>query len=109
MIQITLEDYLRTARFEGPANGRDFDRLCGQLKRIHDLMCDGLWRSLAEIELETGDPQASISAQLRNLRKMRFGAHDVRKRRRSESGTWEYRLSPPNNSRTAAGQKGQGI
>jgi hypothetical protein len=97
MIQITLDDYLRTARFEGPANGRDIDRLCLQLRRIYDLMCDGQWRSLAEIEAETGDPQASISAQLRNLRKMRFGAHDVQKRRRGESCTWEYCLMKPFN------------
>lgn len=94
MTQLTLDDYLRTARFEGPAdNARDCDRLCGQIKRVFELMRDGLWRSLAEIELETGDPQASISAQLRNLRKMRFGAHDVRKRRRGESGMWEYCLT----------------
>jgi len=93
MTQLTLDDYLRTARFEGPVNGRDCDRLCGQIKRVYELMRDGLWRSLAEIEAATGDPQASISAQLRHLRKYRFGGHDVQKRRRGESGTWEYRMN----------------
>jgi len=91
--QLTLDDYLKTARFEGPAdNARDFDRLCGQIRRIHDLMKDGCWRSLDEIERETGDPQASISAQLRHLRKARFGAHQIDKQRRDGTGTWEYRL-----------------
>jgi hypothetical protein len=68
------------------------DRLCGQIKRIYDLMSDGRWRSLAEIERATGDPQASISAQIRHLRKDRFGGHRVEKRRRGESGTWEYQV-----------------
>jgi hypothetical protein len=92
---------LTTARFEGPAdNAKDFDRLCNQLERIHDLMIDGAWRTLAEIEGITGDPQASISAQLRHLRKHRYGAHDVDKRRREyprrgrlDSGTWEYSVT----------------
>ena len=58
-------------------------------------MRDQSWRTLAEIEEETGDPQSSISAQLRHLRKRRFGEHDVDKRRRvseKSCGTWEYRL-----------------
>lgn len=93
MTQLTLDDYLRTARFEGPVNGRDCDRLCGQIKRVYELMRDGLWRSLAEIEAATGDPPASISAQLRHLRKYRFGAHDVQKRRRNDGAQWEYRLN----------------
>ena len=89
---------LSTARFEGPPdNAKDFDRLCNQLERIHALMTDGAWRTLAEIESITGDPQASISAQLRHLRKHRFGAHVVEKRRREVpvgtiGGTWEYQV-----------------
>lgn len=41
----------------------------------------------------TGDPEASISAQLRHLRKHRFGGHDVQKRRRNDGAQWEYRLN----------------
>ena len=93
MTQFTIDDYLEMARFEGPVDGKlDFDRLCGQLKKIYALMIDGRWRSLFEIEKLTGEPQASISAQLRHLRKPRFGSHIVDKRRRGNSGTWEYRL-----------------
>jgi hypothetical protein len=60
------------------------------------------WRSLAEIARATRYPEASVSAQLRHLRKSRFGGYRVRKRlRRSESGerefqrgpTWEYRVA----------------
>lgn len=72
--------------FDGPAYDPelDQDRLAGQILRIFRLMADGLWRTLEEIHFETGDPQASISAQLRHLRKPRFGAHQVEKRRRGD-------------------------
>lgn len=93
MKQLTIDDYLAKARFEGPVDAYlDFDRLCGQLKKIYTLMIDGHWRSLAEIENETGEPQASISAQLRHLRKPHYGSHIVEKRRRGETGTWEYNV-----------------
>jgi hypothetical protein len=92
MRQTTIDDYLKTARFEGPVNAADCARLEGQLRRIYELMVDGEWRSLADIERITGFPQASISAQLRHLRKTRFGSHSVEKRRRGESGTWEYQV-----------------
>jgi len=84
------------ADFDGPAYNRaaDHERLSGQILRIFDLMRDGTWRTLAEIAARTGDPHASISAQLRHLRKARFGAHRIDKRPRGErgGGLWEYRL-----------------
>ena len=85
----------RHFHFDGPAYepAKDEARLTGQLLRIFALMNDGRWRTLAEIEAVTGDPQASISAQIRHLRKPRFGAHQVSKRRRTE-GQWEYSLTP---------------
>ena len=70
---------------------RDDQRLGNQCQRIFELMKDSIWRSLPEIEKATGDPQASISAQLRHFRKPRFGAHTV-ERRRSENSLYEYRL-----------------
>ena len=69
----------------------DQARLTGQLLRVYSCMDDGLWRTLAEISDVTRDPQASISAQLRHLRKPRFGSHQMNKRRRT-AGTWEYQL-----------------
>jgi Fic family protein len=82
-------------RFTGSDYDRELDdaRLTGQILRIYDLMQDGEWRTLAEIETITGDPQASISAQLRHLRKKRFGYHTVNKQRRAcYLGTFEYQL-----------------
>lgn len=78
--------------------GIDGDRLRHQMERIRMLMVEagimGKWLSLAEIELFTGYPQASISAQLRHLRKEAFGGHIVRKRRREPAyrGVWEYHV-----------------
>jgi hypothetical protein len=85
--------------FNGPDYEPEHDhaRLTGQIKRVFDLMSDGTWRTLAEIEACTGDPPASISAQLRHLRKKRFGSFIVLKRPRGERvhGLWEYQLQPP--------------
>jgi hypothetical protein len=89
---------LPAAGFDGPAYEpkHDYARLTGQIQRIYNLMADGVWRTLVEIEDETGDPPASISAQLRHLRKAKFGRHTVEKRRRGEpgQGVWEYQLTP---------------
>lgn len=83
-------------RFNGPDYdpGLDKDRLTGQIKRVYECMKDGMWRTLDEIHVATGDPQASISAQLRHLRKPRFGGFSVEKRRRGEpsNGLYEYKL-----------------
>lgn len=72
----------------------DDARLTGQILRVFECMKDGQWRTLAEIERATGDPQASISAQLRHLRKPRWNSHVVEKRNRGdrEHGLYEYRL-----------------
>lgn len=72
---------------------KDKVRLTGQIHRVFDCMKDGRWRTFYEIEAITKDPQASISAQLRNLRKDRFGRHTVNKRRTTKNGgTYEYQL-----------------
>jgi hypothetical protein len=61
-------------------------------------MSDHKWRTTAEIAAVTQDPATSIQAQLRHLRKERFGAYLVECRRRNEKGRWEYRV----------GEKGEG-
>lgn len=81
-------------------NGSDYvpalddTRLLSQLGRVYNVMSDGNWRTLSEIAAITGDPEASISAQLRHLRKQRFGGHIVEKQPRGERarGLYEYRL-----------------
>jgi len=76
-------------------NGEDYDplrdnsRLSAQLNRIKNLMLDGKSRTLREIAEITGDPEASISAQLRHLRKERFGSHTVDKKYLG-SGLYNY-------------------
>lgn len=82
--------------FNGPAYDPKHDRvrLSVQYKRIFDLMQDAAWRTLDEIAKLTGDPPASVSAQLRHMRKARFGSHTVDKERIGEKGNglWTYRL-----------------
>ena len=73
-------------------HSRDTSRLTSQIKRVFACMADGKWRSLREIEQVTGDPQASISAQLRHLRKPRFGSHRVEKDY-LEDGFYRYKGS----------------
>jgi hypothetical protein len=89
-------------RTYGPAFVATLDgaRLRRQRDDIAGLMLDGAWRTLAEIEnifraRGVSYPQASISAQLRHLRKPVFGWYLVEKRRRGRgcTGLWEYRVS----------------
>ena len=93
--QIVPRDFSHS-RFNGSDYSPELDdiRLRGQIARVYDLMKDGCWRTLADIEAITRDPQASISAQLRHLRKKRFGGHEVEKRPRGDriDGLFEYRL-----------------
>ena len=70
---------------------RDNIRLSGQCQRVFDVMKDGQWRSLQELAQEAEAPEASVSARLRDLRKKRFGCHEV-SRRHIEGGLYVYRL-----------------
>ena len=69
----------------------DLFRLNAQAHRVYEFMFARDWVSLQEISRVTGDPEASISARLRDLRKPKFGAFIVNRRRRTQ-GTWEYQL-----------------
>ena len=40
MMQLSIEDYIKTARYEGPVNAADCARLEGQTLRIYRLMID---------------------------------------------------------------------
>jgi hypothetical protein len=72
----------------------DDDRMRHQLGQIFSVMMDGSWRTLAEISLATRQPEASVSAQLRHLRKPRFGSYVVEKRPLGarKAGCFQYRL-----------------
>jgi len=94
--QVNIFDYIKQIRFNGPEYVPAIDdvRLTGQIKRIFDLMKDQQWRTLREISNVTGDPEASISAQLRHLRKDRFGNHIINRQPRGDraNGLFEYQL-----------------
>lgn len=70
---------------------RDGRRLTLQHNRVFALMKDGRWRTLAAIAEHTKDPEASISARIRDLRKPKFGGYLV-ERRYVVRGLFEYRL-----------------
>jgi len=93
----------------------DGDRVLTQLEVIRDVLlsasecadiasarriCAGLppeeggWLTLRELGELTGYGEASISAQIRHLRKEQFGGYIVAKRRRGmeKRGVWEYRI-----------------
>ena len=95
---------LEGARFDGEAYdpALDQDRLTKQLGRVWDAMKDGEWLTLVEIGQLSDAPEESVSAQLRHLRKPRFGAYLIEKRRRGDprSGLWEYKMAQPSRSKT---------
>ena len=71
---------------------QDSQRLGSLLSRVFGLMVDHEWRTLFDIHENTGGTEASVSARLRDLRKQKFGAHEIG-RRRVEEGLWEYQVS----------------
>lgn len=83
-------------RFDGETYEPRLDRarLTSQGRRLFHVMADGRWRTLAELAERVGAPEASVSARLRDLRKRRFGQHQVERRRRTGGGLFEYRLLP---------------
>ena len=82
--------------FDGETYKPEFDhrRLTGQLRRVFDLMADGEWRTLAQIQRVVGGTEAAVSARLRDFRKEKFGGYKVARRRKgqAERGLHEYQL-----------------
>ena len=87
-------------KFNAEFDGSDYrpkhdkNRLKGQILRVFNAVKFGGWFTLDELHQITNDPHASISAQLRHLRKEKFGAYNIEKRPRGDrsNGLWEYRL-----------------
>lgn len=96
--QINLFDNIKEIRFDGEVYDPEKDdiRLAGQLLRVWNAMLGSGWMTVDEIHAITGDKHNSIQAQIRHLRKDRFGDHKTPKRRRygEDSATWEYKLFP---------------
>jgi hypothetical protein len=70
---------------------RDSSRLSTQYWDLYNLMRDGKRRTLQGISDLTEHPPASVSAQLRHMRKARFGGHTVNKMHVG-NGIYEYEL-----------------
>jgi len=81
------------------------ERMPTQLQVVRQVMCQAAqydaWMTLAELARKTEFPEASISAQLRHLRKEEHGGWEVMKRKRvwqealltnTRERVWEYRL-----------------
>jgi hypothetical protein len=86
------------SRFARAGRRRQRDVLCDVM--LSASQCD-TWLTLDELAKLTHYPPASISAQLRHLRKLEFGGYEMEKRQRisgrilrgEDFGTvWEYRL-----------------
>lgn len=95
---MTAQDVVQGAlRFDGATISPELDqeRLETQLARVKALMKDGHWRTLREIQAVVGGSEAGVSARLRDFKKLKFGAHDLIKRRRGnpKAGLWEYQVS----------------
>ena len=92
MIQPSLLDWtppnppdIRGATYD---EARDGKRLNAQCQRVFDVMKSGAWETLESISEQTRDPQASVSARLRDLRRHGFTVE----REYVERGLWKYRL-----------------
>lgn len=72
-------------------HARDGERLHKQHHRVLAALRGGAWWTLRELSAHTGDPEASVSARLRDLRKPRFGSHVI-ERQYVERGLFKYRL-----------------
>lgn len=105
---MSMAGTVRPATFgAGCQSETDTRRLSTQMERLKTYMLEasgrGRWLTLAEIRaaLETTwrcrFPEASVSAQLRHLKKPVFGAYQLQKRRRHGPGygLFEYRLLSP--------------
>ena len=101
-LQLSLLDYvppIPAIHFKGSTIRIPFDvaRLNKQLRRVYRCMCDGQWRTLRQISDATGDPEASISARLRDFRNHQylqqyFVMDSERVPGNERRGIWRYRV-----------------
>jgi hypothetical protein len=100
--QLSIFDYvppLPPISFKGETFDRslDLERLNAQQRRVYDLMIDGCWRTLRMISDRTGDPEASVSARLRDFNNHEylqrfFRMESERMPNLERRGVWRYRL-----------------
>jgi DNA-binding Lrp family transcriptional regulator len=72
---------------------RDGERLNRQMNIIRERMENAGWLSVQQLSNELGFPATSVSAQIRNLRKDKFGGRYV-ERRYQGNGLYQFKLHP---------------
>ena len=82
-----------TYDFDGSTYDRALDRkaLSKQFETVKGIMGDGNWHTLPELAHKTGAPEASVSARLRDLRKLRFGGWEIERERPASGRLFRYR------------------
>ena len=76
---------------------RDDARLKQQINIIRKRMENAGWLTVQQLSQELGYPATSVSAQIRNLRKDKFGGRYV-ERRYQGNGLYEFKLHPSGES-----------
>jgi hypothetical protein len=77
----------------------DHQRLGTQLDRLLSVVRDGSWWTVEQLQdeifgrFQIRDPQASLSAQLRNARKEKHGGYTIERRR--VGNFWQFRCVLP--------------
>jgi DNA-directed RNA polymerase specialized sigma24 family protein len=71
---------------------QDAERLGEQMCRVLTVCLDDNWHTLSELSEKTGDPESSISARLRDVRKKWGKAAMQSKRLKEGKGTWIYKV-----------------
>ncbi len=78
----------------------DKERLMSLLIKVRTLMAGGAWWTLHALVARTGGSESSVSARLRDLRKTKFGAYNIVRRRIADgSGLHEYMMDEPSIAR----------
>lgn len=82
----------------------DHERLTKQLNNVEAFMKDYKWHSVQEVAGSLHIPENSASAQIRNLRKLKYGAFLVDAVRIQPEGLFMYRMRKPNEQRMSDGK-----
>jgi hypothetical protein len=75
----------------------DHQRLGAQIQRVLSVLSDGGWYSVPDLQdciwaqFRVRDPEPSLSAQIRNLKKSKHGGHTIERKR--EGNRYYFRLA----------------
>jgi hypothetical protein len=85
---------MAAAKFHGAYYDQELDeaRLTTQIEKVRRVMLDGRWHTVAAIAKLIDEPEPSVSAQIRNLRKQENGGHEIITKRDGDTGLFLYRL-----------------